>query len=136
MRRAIKLAKIARDHGDSPVGSVLVRKEKMISEGTEAVKLKGDVSAHAELIAIREACRILQTFDLSGYVLYTTAEPCFMCSHAIRQTRISTVVIGRLTLQKGGYSSHHPILTDPEILGWGEPPEVIFGILEAECRAL
>lgn len=136
MRRAIELAKIARKHGDSPVGAVVVRGERVISRGIEGVKSGTDVSAHAELAAIREACRRLRTFDLSGSVLYTTAEPCFMCSYAVRQTRISEVVIGRSTPRKGGFSSRHPILTDPEIVGWGRPPEVTCGVLEAECRAL
>src|ERR1019366_7313903 len=73
-------------------------------------------------IAIRNACSALRTFDLSGCILCTTAEPCFMCSYAVRQTRISRVVIGRPTPRVGGISSLHPILTDPQIPGWGKPP--------------
>ena len=136
MRRAIALARIALANGDIPVGSLVVDKHKIIGEGFEAVKKYMDVSGHAELIAIRNACSALQTFDLSGCTLYSTAEPCFMCSYAVRQTRISHVVIGRPTPTVGGISSHHPILIDAEIPGWGKPPDIVFGFLEAECFAL
>ena len=136
MRRAIALARIALANGDTPVGSLVVDKYRIIGEGFEAVKKYMDVSGHAELIAIRNACSALQTFDLSGCTLYSTAEPCFMCSYAVRQTRISHVVIGRPTPTVGGISSHHPILIDAEIPGWGKPPDIVFGLLEAECFAL
>ena len=95
MRRAIALARIALANGDTPVGSLVVHKGKVIGEGFEAVKERMDPSGHAELIAIRNACSALQTFDLSGCTLYSTAEPCFMCSYAVRQTRISQVIFCR-----------------------------------------
>ncbi len=136
MRRAIALAKIALANGDTPVGSLVIHKTKIIAEGFEAVKMQVDVSGHAELIAIRNACSTLQTFDLSGCTLCTTAEPCFMCSYAVRQTRISKVIIGRPTPRVGGISSLHPILTDAQIPGWGQPPDIVSGVLEAECCAL
>ena len=136
MRRAIALARIALANGDIPVGSLVVDKHKIIGEGFEAVKKHMDVSGHGELIAIRNACSALQTFDLSGCTLYSTAEPCFMCSYAVRQTRIGRLVIGRATPKVGGISSNHPVLTDPQIPGWGEPPEIISGVLESECVAL
>lgn len=136
MRRAIRLAKLARRNGDAPVGSVITCDGNVVSQGIEAVKSRRDISAHAELIAVRKACRKLQTFDLSRSVLYTTAEPCFMCSYAIRQTHISRVVVGVPIPDKGGFSSSHPILADATIFGWGKPPNLVCGILEAECRTL
>jgi tRNA(adenine34) deaminase len=136
MRRAIALARIAGANGDTPVGSLVVQKRRIISEGFEAVRTHMDISGHAELIAIRNACSALQTLDLSGCTLYTTAEPCFMCSYAVRQTHISKVIIGGLASKAGGISSHHPILSDAQIAGWGEPPDIIAGILEGECLAL
>ena len=136
MRRAIALARIALANGDTPVGSLVVHKSKIIGEGFEAIKKQMDVSGHAELIAIRNACSALQTFDLSGCTLYSTAEPCFMCSYAVRQTRISHVIIGRPTPTVGGISSHHPILIDAQIPCWGKPPDIVSGFLEAECFAL
>jgi tRNA(adenine34) deaminase len=136
MRRAITLARIALANGDTPVGSLVVHKRKIIAEGIESVKTQMDVSGHAELVAIRNACSALQTFDLSGCTLCTTAEPCFMCSYAVRQTRVSEVIIGRPTPRVGGISSLHPILTDAKIPGWGQPPDIVSGVLEAECFAL
>lgn len=136
MKRAIELAKRALGRGDTPVGSLVVRNGEVIAEGSEAVKAQMDVSAHAELIAVRDACRTLGTFDLSACTLYTTAEPCFMCSYVVRQTRISQVIIGRTTPGVGGFSSQYPILNDPQIPGWGDPPRLVFGILEIECKAL
>jgi tRNA(adenine34) deaminase len=136
MRRAIALARIALANGDTPVGALVVHKRKIIGEGFEAVKKRMDVSAHAELIAVRNACSAVQTFDLSGCTLYSTAEPCFMCSYAVRQTRICQVIIGRPTPTVGGISSHHPILIDAQIPGWGKPPNIVSGFLEAECFAL
>ena len=136
MRRAIALAKIALANGDTPVGSLVVHKRKIIAEGFEAVKQHLDVSGHAELIAIRNACSALQTFDLSGCTLCTTAEPCFMCSYAVRQTRVSKLIIGRPTPGIGGISSPHPILVDAQIPGWGQPPNIVSGVLETECLAL
>jgi tRNA(adenine34) deaminase len=136
MGRAVALARIALANGDTPVGSLVVHKRKIIAEGFEAVKKHLDVSGHAELIAIRNACSARQTFDLSGCTLCTTAEPCFMCSYAVRHTRISRVIIGRPTPWVGGISSHYPILTDAQIPGWERPPDIVSGVLEAECFAL
>jgi tRNA(adenine34) deaminase len=135
MRRAIALARIALADGDTPVGSLVIHKRKVIAEGFEAVHVQLDVSGHAELIAIRNACSALQSLDLSGCTLCTTAEPCFMCSYAVRQTRISKVIIGRPTPRVGGISSLHPILTDARIPGWGQPPDIVSGVLGAEFRS-
>jgi tRNA(adenine34) deaminase len=136
MRRAIELAKIAVSKGETAVGSLIVQDGKILSEGIEAVRTAMDVSAHAEMIAIRQACRDLRTFDLSDCALYTTAEPCFMCSYAVRRTRIGTVVIGRSTSHIGGHSSRYPILTDSRIVGWSKPPRIVSGVLKVECEAL
>ncbi len=136
MKRAIELAKIALSKGETPVGSLTVRNGEILAEGIEAVKTGLDISAHAEMIAIRRACRRLGTLDLSGCVIYTTAEPCFMCSYAIRQTRISQVVIGRPSPHIGGRSSFHPILSDSRISCWSKPPSVVRGVLKLECETL
>ena len=136
MKHAIELASRAGQRGDAPVGSLVVLNKKIVSEGIEAVKSQKDISAHAELIAIRKACKQLRTFDLSGCTVYATAEPCFMCSYAIRQTRISQVVLGAEIQHKGGITSRHPILTDPMIIGWSEPPKLIQGVLRRECQAI
>lgn len=136
MQRCIELAQRARQSGDTPVGSLIVRNDQVIGEGVEAVRSRLDVTAHAEIEAIRRACYSVHSLDLAGSVLYTTAEPCWMCSYAIRQTRISQVVIGRTVPSVGGFSSRHPILADPDIECWPSPPLVTSGVLGPECEKL
>ena len=135
MRQAIRLAFRARERGDTPVGSVVIQDGRIIGEGIEAVKAESDLTAHAEIRAIQDACRRLNTLHLNGCALFTTVEPCVMCSFVIRSARLSRVVIGRLVPHIGGFSSKYPILTDPDISGWSPPPLVITGLLEEECSA-
>lgn len=136
MRQAIRLARIALERGDTPVGSVVVCHGRLIGEGSEAVRSEKDLTAHAELRAVREACHSLNLLDLDGCTLYTTVEPCFMCSFVIRSTHLSRVVIGRLVPHIGGLSSEYPILVNPNIPNWPPPPVVVTGVLEQECGAL
>lgn len=136
MRQAIRLARIARERGDSPVGSVVVSNGRIIAEGIEAVRAEKDLTAHAEVRALREACRVLNSLDLAGCTLYTTVEPCIMCSYVVRRARIARTVIGRAAPHVGGLSSKYPILVDSNISGWSSPPVVITGVLEEECSAL
>ncbi len=135
MRQAIRLACLARERGDTPVGSVVIQDGCIVGEGIEAVKAENDLTAHAEIRAVQDACRRLSTLHLTGCTLFTTVEPCLMCSFAIRAARISRVVIGRLVPHIGGFSSKYPILTDPGIPGWSSPPLVATGLLEEECSA-
>lgn len=136
MRRCIALAELARQTGDFPVGALIVRESLVISEATEAVRANFDITAHAETLAIRHACSILRSIDLSGCILYTTAEPCWMCSYAVRQTRIRQLVVGTTVPYVGGISSKYPLLTDSEISCWPPAPNVLFGILGEECERL
>jgi tRNA(adenine34) deaminase len=125
MRRCLMLARRAQRQGDAPVGSLVVRDGKIIGQGIEAVKKRRDIAAHAEIEAIREAVRALGTADLSGCILYTSVEPCFMCSYAIRQTGIAQVVLGRKIAAVGGASSRYPILRASDIPGWAAPPDIV-----------
>ncbi len=95
-----------------------------------------DPSAHAEVQAIRAACRALGSTDLSGSTLYTTVEPCVLCAYVARRAGVSRVVYGVPAGQAGGLTSRYDLLADPALTGWPEPPEVIAGILAEECRAL
>lgn len=92
MKRAIMLSyeNVTKVRG-GPFGSVIVRKDKIISEGINQVTLKNDPTAHAEIVAIRKACQKLGKFSLEDCVLYTSCEPCPMCLAAIYWTRIKTV---------------------------------------------
>jgi tRNA(adenine34) deaminase len=136
MRLCLELAGIARQRGEAPVGSVIVREGSVIAEGIEGVRAQHDIAHHAEMEAIRRACEILQTLDLSGCVLYTNTEPCFMCSYAIRACRIGTVVFGAPVNTVGGFSSHFPVLNTSAVLNWGPPPTIVQGILREECEAI
>jgi len=136
MRRAIQLARFALARGDTPVGAVVVGEGRVIGEGIEAVRSAKDLTAHAELNAVREACRSLNSLALDGATLYTTVEPCFMCSFVVRSARLSRVVIGRSVPHIGGISSKFPILIDPDVPNWVQPPIVVNGILEEECHSL
>lgn len=136
MRRCIELAQSAKQRGDSPVGSVLVRNKQIVGEGTEGGKTHKDITFHAEIEAIRKATASLKTQDFSGCIMYTTHEPCIMCSYVIRHAKIQTVVFGLLTVDIGGFSSGFPLLLDTTITKWSTPPVIISGILEVECRKL
>lgn len=136
MRRCIELALQARASGDHPVGALVVREGNVLGSGIESTRRLLDISAHAEIEALRTACSEAGTLDLRGATVYTTVEPCYMCSFAIRQLGIARVVIGRAYPAAGGVSSRHPILCDPNFACWGPPPIVITGVLADECEAL
>jgi tRNA(adenine34) deaminase len=136
MRECLSLARIAKERGDSPVGSILVRHGEIIARGIEGGKAHKDITYHAEIEAIREARALLNTSDLSDCVMYTTHEPCIMCAYVIRHHRIPTIVMGLTTGDIGGASSAYPLLRDTGIKKWGTPPQLVTGVLEEECRAL
>ena len=136
MRRCIELAKIAKERGDSPVGSVIVRDGQIVGEGIEGGKTHRDITFHAEIEALRHATANLGKTDLSGCIMVTTHEPCIMCSYAIRHYKIGLIVVGMTTGEIGGYSSALPVLLDRTISKWTTPPKIIDGILEQECKAL
>lgn len=137
MTRCIELAREALKRGDPPFGSVLVRDGAIFAEGRNQVNTKMDPTSHAETEAIREACKALQTLDLTGFTIYASGEPCWMCATVIRQVRIERVVIGGLSRwPTGGYSSGHPLLTTVVPGRYDFVPEVVAGVLGEECDAL
>ena len=125
MTRCFRLAEQAAARGDTPVGSIVADGEgNVIAEAGERNRTE-DIFAHAELLAIREALKVLGRNDLTGLTLITTNEPCFLCSYAIRQTAISRVVFARNTPGIGGATSLYPILSSADIPGWPMPPEIV-----------
>ena len=94
MNKAILMAKLAYSNGDVPVGCVIVRNNKIIASSYNRKEIDGIATSHAEVIAINKACRKLGTWHLEDCILYTTMEPCMMCTGAIIQSRISCVVYG------------------------------------------
>lgn len=126
IKRCFELAEEAKLRGDIAVGSVLVGMEgEVISEASERNRTS-DTFSHAELLVIQQAIRHRQSDDLTDCALFTTNEPCFLCSFAIRTTGISRVVCVQRTLGIGGFSSNYPILSANDIEIWKAAPEIIF----------
>ena len=94
MRHALTLAQRAQAEGEVPVGAVLVQDDEIIGEGWNQVTSTNDPSAHAEVTAIRAACKNISHYDLSGAEIYTSCEPCPMCLSAIYWARISKIYYG------------------------------------------
>jgi len=91
MMRAVELSMESVDKGTGPFGAVVVKENKIISEGFNTVTLVKDPTTHAEIVAIRSACKVLNNFSLKGCELYTTCEPCPMCLSAIYWARIDKI---------------------------------------------
>jgi len=91
MTRAIELSIESVNLGGGPFGSIIVKNDKVIAEGSNKVTLNNDPTAHGEIVAIREACKKLNNFNLSGCELYSTCEPCPMCLSAIYWSRINKI---------------------------------------------
>lgn len=125
MDRCWGLAEMARSQGEAPVGAVIVHHGEIVAEGIEEVRLRKDVAAHAELMALRSASATLNTANLSECLLVTNVEPCWMCSFALRETRIGAVIWQSPVADIGGITSRYPILSDATIEGWGPPPLMI-----------
>lgn len=136
MRRCLELAALARGEGNTPVGSVVALDGQIVGEGAEALPAGRAVTGHAEVLACQAALDRVGRRDLAGAALYTTAEPCFMCSYVIRQLRAALVVYGVETPLIGGITSIHPILTDPALDAWRPAPLVLGGVLRDECRRI
>ncbi len=134
MSRCIELGKEALQNGNPPVGSILVKNDVVIGVGKESVKLSNDVTRHAEIEAIKDA--LINHQSLNDSTLYTTHEPCVMCSYVIRYYKIKTVVYGTKSSYVGGLTSKYNILEEKDIPKWESPPKIIQGILENECIQL
>jgi len=136
MRRCLTLAENALANGETPVGALLVRGGRVIAEATESTRREYDPTAHAEVQAIRAACRHDQSLDLTGCTLYTTVEPCVLCGYVIRRAGVGRVVYGVETGQAGAVTSRYAILADTALAGWPPPPDIVAGVLPRECRDL
>jgi tRNA(adenine34) deaminase len=102
MQRCIELSQLSIDNGDAPFGSLISKDNKLIAEGINAANTK--VSEHAEITALHNAHQALNTSYLSGCTLYTSCEPCPMCSFMIREFKISRMVFAISSLYTAGYS--------------------------------
>jgi tRNA(adenine34) deaminase len=130
MRRALELARGAIDHGDVPIGCVVVREDQELASAGNARERDADPTAHAEILALREASRVLGSWRLDGCTLYVTLEPCAMCAGAIVLARVDRVVIGAPDPKAGFAGSLGNLLQDPRL---NHRPELVMGVLEEEC---
>ena len=136
MRRCLELAGRALATGDAPVGALVVRHEEIVAEGVEGVQATGDVTAHAEIVAVRAACDRLGSRDLSACSLYTTVAPCPMCAYAIRLARLGLVVSGAPAGNPDGPLNGWRLLATAEFLPERPVPQLVGGVLLEECRAM
>jgi tRNA(adenine34) deaminase len=134
MRLALAEAERALAHDDVPVGAVVVGPAgEVIAAGHNERELQQDPSAHAEMLALRDAARALGSWRLLDTVLYVTLEPCAMCAGAIVLARIPRVVYGTTDPKAGAAGSVLDILAEPRL---NHRPAVTGGVLPAECAAL
>lgn len=136
MKICLQLAEEALANGDPPVGAVLVLNDVVIGEGIESGKSSGDITNHAEIEAIRDAIKHGFVNNLSQALLYSTHEPCIMCSYLIRNHKIPHVVFGTSVDYVGGFTGQFEVLITEEVPKWRRQPKVTGGICEAECREL
>ncbi len=136
MTRCLELGRESMSLGNAPVGSVLVMHGKVIGEGLELGKTKNDITCHAEIEAIRDALKKTGLAKLTGAQLYTTHEPCLMCSYAIRHYEIGEVYYGLATGEIGGHSSDYKLLETETISIWKKPPQLTGGLIATVCEAL
>ena len=133
MRQALSLAREAADAGEVPVGCVLVSDDEIIGTGRNSPIELIDPTAHAEIIAIRQAAVAMGNYRLENATLYCTLEPCVMCAGALVAARLGRLVFGARDLRFGGVRSKFRI-ADSELLN--HRVEIIEGVLGAEATAL
>jgi tRNA(adenine34) deaminase len=133
MRQALALAEAAAGRGETAVGAIVVMAGDIVGEGQERTRERLDPSAHAEIEAIRDACRRLQRLDLTGCVLYSTVEPCVLCGYAARQVGVGTVVYGVPAGWAGAATSRYAILVDGDFPRRPSVPAIRAGVLAGEC---
>lgn len=133
MRLAIREAERALEHEDVPVGAVIVRDGEAVGIGHNERELRQDPTAHAEVLAIREAARALGSWRLLDCVLYVTLEPCPMCAGAIVLARVPRVIYGARDPKAGAAGSILDVLGEPRL---NHRPEVAAGLLAEASTAL
>src|ERR1700674_4037206 len=133
MRQALALAEQAQAAGEVPVGAVIVLNGEVIGCGRNSPIAASDPTAHAEMLAIREACAHIGNYRLEGATLYSTLEPCVMCAGALVAARVGTLVFAARDLRFGGVRSKFR-LADSELLN--HRVDVVEGVCGAECLSI
>src|SRR5260370_40580128 len=133
MQEALVEARAAAAAGDVPIGAVLVHDGKILVRSNNRTIRDGDPTAHAEIVALREAARLLGNYRLAETTLYVTIEPCSMCAGAIIQARVPRLVYGADDPKGGAVRSCIEILTHPRL---NHQVEVTSDVLAADCAAV
>ena len=133
MRQALLAAHDARQRDEVPVGTCIVVGETMLAVAGNMTRTDGDPTAHAEIVALREASRKAGNYRLADAVVYSTIEPCVMCAGALIQARVSRLVFGARDERAGAVESRFRVC-DTDFLN--HRVEVTAGVLETECREL
>jgi len=133
MQRAIELAQHAESLDEVPVGAVIVKDDQIIAEGFNSPITQTDPTAHAEIIALRNAAKYLGNYRLVNTTLYVTLEPCLMCVGAIIHARISEVIFGANEPKTGAAGSSFDLLSSDK---HNHRPKVQGGVLAEECSRL
>ena len=130
MRLALREAARAPEHDDVPIGAVIVRDGEVIGAGHNEREVRADPTAHAEMIALREAARSLRSWRVLDTVMYVTLEPCAMCAGAIVLARVPRVVFGATDPKAGAAGTVLDVLSEPRL---NHRPQVQSGLLADEC---
>lgn len=134
MRLAMEQAGRAREHGDVPIGAVLLAPDgTLLAAAGNERELTGDPTAHAEVVAIRRAAEVLGEWRLEDCTLVVTLEPCTMCAGAIVTSRVGHLVFGAFDEKAGAVASLWDVVRDPRL---NHRPKVTSGVLAKECAAL
>jgi tRNA(adenine34) deaminase len=133
MRLALREAERALEHGDVPIGCVVIHEGEVIASASNERELRGDPTAHAEILAMREASERLGSWRLLDTVLYVTLEPCAMCAGAIVLGRVPRMIYGATDPKAGAAGSVFDILDEPRL---NHRPEVAGGLLAEDSTAL
>jgi tRNA(adenine34) deaminase len=133
MREALKEAQKAMELKEVPIGAVVVHGDKIIARAHNLRETSKDPTAHAEILAIRQASQVLGGWRLFNCDLYVTIEPCPMCAGAIMLSRIKTLIIGAMD-KKGGAAGS--LLNIPQDERFNHRTEIISGVLEEECSSI
>jgi tRNA(adenine34) deaminase len=133
MRLALREAERALEHDDVPIGAVVVRDGEVLATAHNERELRQDPTAHAEIIALREAARLRGSWRVLDAVIYVTLEPCAMCAGAIVLARVPRLVYGATDPKAGACGSVVDVVSEPRL---NHCPEVAAGLLAAECGEL
>jgi tRNA(adenine34) deaminase len=133
MRLALREAERALEHDDVPIGAVVVRNGEVLASGHNERELRQDPTAHAEILALREAARQDGSWRVLESVLYVTLEPCAMCAGALVLARLPRLVYGAADPKAGACGSVLDVLGEPRL---NHRPEVSGGLLSEECGSL